>query len=97
MTLLGGASTTRNLQLRFAAIAFTILVKDISPVALAQCIAAYDAMGKTLALPVHDLIGGKSMDVIPCYATTGYVTKGGIASLEEQLAKVERLASSASR
>ncbi len=46
-------------------------------------------MGKTLGLPVR-LIGGKSLDVIPCYATTGYVTKGGLASLEDQLAKVDK-------
>jgi len=53
-------------------------------------VAAYDAKGKTLGLPVHDLIGGKAVHVIPCYATTGYVTPGGIASLEEQLAKVDK-------
>ena len=56
----------------------------------AVTIAAYDAMGKTLGVPVHDLIGGKSMDIIPCYATTGYVTKGGIESLEEQVRKVDK-------
>lgn len=53
-------------------------------------VAAYDAMGKTLGVPVHDLIGGRAMDRIPCYATTGYVTKGGDASLEEQLGKVDK-------
>lgn len=56
----------------------------------AVTIAAYDAMGKTLGLPVHDLIGGRAVDRIPCYATTGYVTKGSGLSLEAQLEKVDK-------
>jgi D-galactarolactone cycloisomerase len=37
-------------------------------------IAVLDAMGKTLSLPVHDLIGGRVSDRLACYATTGYFT-----------------------
>ncbi len=53
-------------------------------------VAAFDAMGKKLGVPVHDLIGGRSTDKIPCYATTGYITKDGLAGLERQLSKVDR-------
>jgi D-galactarolactone cycloisomerase len=37
-------------------------------------IAVLDAMGKTLGLPVHDLIGGRASEGLACYATTGYFT-----------------------
>ena len=58
-------------------------------------VACFDAMGRTLGVPVHDLIGGKAMDKIPCYATTGYITKGGrssegLSQLEEQLSRVDK-------
>jgi D-galactarolactone cycloisomerase len=53
-------------------------------------IAAHDAIGKTLKLPVHDLIGGCASPTIPCYATTGYITQDGMAGLEAQLAKVDK-------
>jgi D-galactarolactone cycloisomerase len=53
-------------------------------------VAAFDAMGKKHGLPVHDLLGGRSTDTIPCYATTGYITKDGMAGLERQLAKVDK-------
>ena len=53
-------------------------------------VAAHDAMGKKLGVPVHDLIGGRSTDKIPCYATTGYITKDGMAGLERQLSKVDK-------
>jgi len=52
-------------------------------------VAALDAMGKTLGLPVHDLLGGRSAERIPCYATTGYITRDGMAGLERQLAAVD--------
>ncbi len=52
--------------------------------------AVLDAKGKTLGLPVHDLIGGKRVDRVPCYATTGYITKDGMAGLERQLAQVDK-------
>jgi D-galactarolactone cycloisomerase len=37
-------------------------------------IAVVDAMGKTLGLPAHDLLGGCGRDRLACYATTGYFT-----------------------
>ena len=52
-------------------------------------IAAYDAIGKKLGVAAHDLLGGRSLDRVPCYATTGYITRDGIAGLERQLAKVD--------
>jgi D-galactarolactone cycloisomerase len=55
-------------------------------------VALHDAMGKTLGLPTHDLIGGRGADRVPCYATTGYVTQDGMAGLEAQLIKVDRKA-----
>ncbi len=53
-------------------------------------VAVFDAMGKTLGVSVHDLIGGKRADKIPCYATTGYVTRGATNTLEAQLSKVDK-------
>jgi D-galactarolactone cycloisomerase len=53
-------------------------------------VAAFDAMGKKLGVPVHDLLGGRSSETIPCYATTGYVTRDGMAGLERQLAAVDK-------
>ncbi len=53
-------------------------------------IAAHDAMGKTLGVSVCDLIGGRITQRIPCYATTGYVTRDGMAGLERQLAAIDR-------
>ena len=52
-------------------------------------VAAYDAMGKTLGVPAHDLLGGRSLERVPCYATTGYITRDGMAGLERQLAAVD--------
>ena len=37
-------------------------------------IALTDAIGKTLGVAAHDLLGGKAADRFPCYATTGYFT-----------------------
>lgn len=37
-------------------------------------IAVYDALGKTLGVPVHNLLGGRNGDTVVCYATTGYFT-----------------------
>lgn len=52
-------------------------------------VAALDAIGKTHGVPVHDLIGGRSAERVPCYATTGYITRDGMAGLERQLATVD--------
>jgi D-galactarolactone cycloisomerase len=38
-------------------------------------IAAHDAMGKLLKLPVCDLIGGRQRDRVPVYASGGYFTR----------------------
>jgi D-galactarolactone cycloisomerase len=53
-------------------------------------IAVYDAIGKTLGLPVYDLLGGKSADRLPCYATTGYFVDDPTAEIEAQLATLAR-------
>ena len=37
-------------------------------------IAIYDAMGKTLGLPVCKLLGGRGRDRVPVYASDGYLT-----------------------
>lgn len=37
-------------------------------------IAAYDAMGRLLGVPVADLIGGRQRDRVPVYASAGYFT-----------------------
>ncbi len=33
--------------------------------------ALYDIVGKALAVPVYQLLGGKHRDYVPCFATTG--------------------------
>jgi len=53
-------------------------------------VAVFDALGKTLRLPVHDLLGGKIADRLPCYATTGYFTDDPATEIEAQLARVDR-------
>ena len=51
-------------------------------------IALFDAIGKSLGVPVHDLIGGCSAPRIPCYATTGYLTIDPDNDFESQLGQV---------
>ncbi|HEY4773609.1 MAG TPA: mandelate racemase/muconate lactonizing enzyme family protein [Xanthobacteraceae bacterium] len=53
-------------------------------------IALHDAIGKRVGVPVHDLLGGRSASVIPCYATTGYLTDDPDNGLEAQLSKVDK-------
>jgi D-galactarolactone cycloisomerase len=53
-------------------------------------IAVYDALGKTLGLPVCDLLGGKAADNLPCYATTGYFAADPAAEIEAQLSRLAR-------
>ena len=48
-------------------------------------IALHDAKGKALGVPVHQLLGGKHRDHIPCFASTS------IGSLDETLDAVRRL------
>jgi D-galactarolactone cycloisomerase len=53
--------------------------------------ALHDAIGKTLGLPVHDLIGGKTNARLACYATTGeFTVKDAVGDLEGQLARVKQ-------
>jgi D-galactarolactone cycloisomerase len=48
-------------------------------------IAAHDAIGKRLGLPVHALIGGKATDRVAVYASGGYMTADPRASLDAML------------
>jgi D-galactarolactone cycloisomerase len=50
-------------------------------------IAAHDAMGKLLNVPVCDLIGGRQRDRVPTYASGGYLTRAEdhLAALAAQL------------
>ena len=50
-------------------------------------IALYDIAGKALGVPVHQLLGGKQRDAVPCFATVGS------GSLEELIAGARRLLS----
>ena len=50
-------------------------------------VALHDAIGKTLGVAVHDLLGGRSAERLPCYATTGYITADPMHDLEAQLAQ----------
>jgi D-galactarolactone cycloisomerase len=52
-------------------------------------IAVYDAIGKTFGVPVHNLLGGRIGDEIPCYATTGYFTESPKSEIETQLSKLK--------
>jgi D-galactarolactone cycloisomerase len=56
----------------------------------AMNIAVYDALGKTLGVPVHNLLGGRIADALPCYATTGYFTDNPDSEIENQLSKLKR-------
>ncbi len=53
-------------------------------------IALHDAIGKSLGVPVHDLLGGRSTERVPCYATTGYLTKDPTNDFETQLGQVDK-------
>jgi D-galactarolactone cycloisomerase len=48
-------------------------------------IAAHDAIGKTLGVPVHALIGGKLADHVAVYASGGYMTADPAAGLDAML------------
>ncbi|MGZ5835234.1 MAG: mandelate racemase/muconate lactonizing enzyme family protein [Xanthobacteraceae bacterium] len=49
-------------------------------------IAATDAAAKSLKIPAYDLLGGKAVDALPCYATTAYFTHDDKRDYEPQLA-----------
>jgi D-galactarolactone cycloisomerase len=51
-------------------------------------IAVFDAMGKTLGVPAHDLMGGRRSESLACYATTGYFTDDPKGDVEAQLASL---------
>jgi len=73
------------------------LAQDVGAAGFAGCLSAldmalHDAAGKVLNRPVCDLIGGRGRERVPCYATTGYITSGGLSGLEAQLAAVDRTA-----
>lgn len=48
-------------------------------------IAIYDALGKTLGVPVAELLGGRAREEILCYASDGYITDDPDNQLEHQL------------
>ena len=51
-------------------------------------IAAKDAVGKILGLPVCRLIGGRARDHVPVYASGGYITDDPTNQLDRQLERV---------
>lgn len=52
-------------------------------------IAVCDAIGKTLGVPVHDLLGGRRCEALACYATTGYFTDNPKLDVEAQLSALK--------
>lgn len=53
-------------------------------------VALHDAIGKTLGVPVHDLIGGRANAKLACYATTGeFTARDTDGRLEAQLERVK--------
>jgi D-galactarolactone cycloisomerase len=52
-------------------------------------IALYDAIGKTLGIPVYQLLGGKVRDRIPVYASGGYITRDPANQLAVQLHRLQ--------
>jgi D-galactarolactone cycloisomerase len=51
-------------------------------------IAAKDAAGKMLGVPVHRLIGGKRWDSVHVYASGGYITENTERDFEPQIARI---------
>jgi D-galactarolactone cycloisomerase len=48
-------------------------------------VAIYDALAKTLEVPVHKLLGGRARDRVVAYASDGYFTRNPDEDLERQL------------
>lgn len=53
-------------------------------------IAVYDAIGKTLSLPICDLLGGRQPKKLACYATTGYFTDDARIGITTQLSSLRQ-------
>ncbi|MEM7042167.1 MAG: mandelate racemase/muconate lactonizing enzyme family protein [Pseudomonadota bacterium] len=51
-------------------------------------IACHDALGRTLGVSVADLLGGRGKEVIPAYASDGYITDDPEGKLPTQLERV---------
>jgi D-galactarolactone cycloisomerase len=51
-------------------------------------IAVFDAIGKTLGVPVCNLLGGRVSERLACYATTGYFTDDPKVDIAAQLSKL---------
>ena len=54
-------------------------------------IALHDTIGKTLDLPVYQLLGGKARDWVPVYASGGYLTEDLDNQLGEQMRRLQGL------
>jgi D-galactarolactone cycloisomerase len=52
-------------------------------------IAIFDAMGRTLGVSMHDLLGGRVSDRLACYATTGYFTDDPKVDVAAQLSAID--------
>ncbi len=57
----------------------------LTPCMTGISIASLDALGKLLKQPVYNLLGGKSVDRVKCYATTAYFSEGGMKDYARQL------------
>ncbi len=60
----------------------------MTPVLGGISIALTDAIGKTHGIAAHDLLGGKSADRFPVYATTGYFTVNDARDFAPQMQEV---------
>ena len=52
-------------------------------------IALHDARGRTLGVPVADLLGGRGRDTVPAYASDGYFTNDPDLQLDRQVERFE--------
>ncbi|HMB47719.1 MAG TPA: mandelate racemase/muconate lactonizing enzyme family protein, partial [Afifellaceae bacterium] len=61
---------------------------QLTAVVSAINIALYDLAGKSLGVPVYNLLGGAASDSVPCYASGGYFCNDPANQLEHQLTRV---------